>query len=111
MSLDFSLDVHMSSYNKLKEELSIYEMYTLLMAGKKTIPLHCIEFVNFIYFISLLFLLLSYRETTVVSLWNQHAQSFDADRYMEMASHAPVAFLFVGMTCRIFEGIHSHPFY
>ena len=52
MSLDFSLDVHMSSYDKLKEELSIYEMYTLLMAGKKTIPLHCIEFVNFIYFIS-----------------------------------------------------------
>ncbi|KAG2546392.1 hypothetical protein PVAP13_9KG030199 [Panicum virgatum] len=43
------------------------------------------------------------RETTVVSLWNQHAQSFDADRYMEMASRAPVAFLFVGMTCRIFE--------
>lgn len=39
----------------------------------------------------------------VVSLWNQHAQSFDADRYMEMASRAPVAFLFVGMTCRIFE--------
>ena len=37
MSLDFSLDVHMSSYNKLKEELSIYEMYTLLMAGKKNL--------------------------------------------------------------------------
>ena len=38
MSLDFSLDVHMSSYDKLKEELSIYEMYTLLMAGTKIFP-------------------------------------------------------------------------
>ena len=50
MSLDFSLDVHMSSYDKLKEELSIYEMYTLPMAGKKkSIPLHCIKFVVFIH--------------------------------------------------------------
>ena len=55
----------------------------------------------------------SCRETIVVSLWNQHANSFDAEHYMEMAGRGPVV-LFVGMTCRIFEGIcfllhHSFP--
>jgi len=50
MSLDFSLDVHMSSYNKLKEELSIYEMYTLLMAGKKNLFL-CIALSLWILYI------------------------------------------------------------
>ena len=35
MLLEFSQGVHMSIYNKQKEELSVYEMYTLLMAGKK----------------------------------------------------------------------------
>ncbi|KAG2657924.1 hypothetical protein PVAP13_1KG161305 [Panicum virgatum] len=43
------------------------------------------------------------REKAVVSLWNQHANSFDAEHYMDMAGHGPVVFLFVGMTCRIFE--------
>ncbi|CAL4930979.1 unnamed protein product [Urochloa decumbens] len=44
------------------------------------------------------------RETVTVALWNQHAQAFDADNYMEMAKHGPVIFLFVAVTSRIYEG-------
>ena len=38
MLLEFSQGVHMSIYNKQKEELRVYEMYTLLMAGTKFFP-------------------------------------------------------------------------
>jgi hypothetical protein len=43
------------------------------------------------------------REDAVVALWEREAENFDANRYMNMASQGPVAFLFIAMTSRMFE--------
>ncbi|CAL4932136.1 unnamed protein product [Urochloa decumbens] len=44
------------------------------------------------------------RESAVVALWNEHAESFDAEHYMQMAMQGPVVFLFVAVTCGEFQG-------
>lgn len=43
-------------------------------------------------------------ETAVIALWGNHANEFEADRYMDMSNHGPVVLLFVGVTCRRFDG-------
>lgn len=43
------------------------------------------------------------KEDAVVALWEREAENFDANRYMNMASQGPVAFLFIAMTSRMFE--------
>ncbi|CAL5085458.1 unnamed protein product [Urochloa decumbens] len=44
------------------------------------------------------------REPAIVALWNEHADSFNAEHYMQMAIQGPVVFLFVGVTCAQFQG-------
>ncbi|CAL5049621.1 unnamed protein product [Urochloa decumbens] len=44
------------------------------------------------------------REPAVVALWNEHADSFNAEHYMQMAIQGPVVFLFVAVTCGEFQG-------
>ena len=46
-----------------------------------------------------------------MALWNEHAESFDAEHYMNMATQGPVVFLFVALTCGQFDGnlnLHLH---
>lgn len=38
-----------------------------------------------------------------MALWEREADNFGANRYMNMASQGPVAFIFVAMTSRMFE--------
>lgn len=44
------------------------------------------------------------RETSTVALWNEHADLFEAEQYMEMAARGPVVLLFVGLTCSLYDG-------
>lgn len=46
-------------------------------------------------------------EEVMIALWANHATEFDADHYMEMATHNPVVFLFVGFTCKEFNSKSS----
>lgn len=45
-----------------------------------------------------------FRETAAVALWGQHADSFDAQHYMELGRTRPLVFLFCAMTCRMYDG-------
>jgi hypothetical protein len=44
------------------------------------------------------------RDTMVVALWGEQAESFDAEHYMEMATREPVILLFVAVTASLFNG-------
>ncbi|KAL6626309.1 hypothetical protein ACP70R_030035 [Stipagrostis hirtigluma subsp. patula] len=44
------------------------------------------------------------RETAAVSLWNNHANEFEAERYMEMSRNGPVVLMFLGVTTSDFQG-------
>lgn len=49
--------------------------------------------------------IMHYSETIVVALWNQHAEQFNGQHYIENSSRGPVILLFVGLTVRIFNGM------
>ncbi|KAL6605862.1 hypothetical protein ACP70R_041515 [Stipagrostis hirtigluma subsp. patula] len=43
-------------------------------------------------------------ETAAVSLWGDHANNFEAQRYIDMSAYGPVVLLFVGVTTGYFRG-------
>lgn len=70
--------------------LSIHQIPLVSCAGQGIKPLRNVYITNG-------------KEDAVVALWEREAENFDANRYMNMASQGPVAFLFIAMTSRMFE--------
>lgn len=54
---------------------------------------------------------LYHREDIVVALWEHHAEKFDAEHYMKMAAQTTVVFLFVGVTCLMYNSKCSNSSY